>query len=844
MSISSEIRRAGPFAGNGTTVNFPFVFKIFNTAQVVVTRSVGDVDTTLLLTTHYTVTLNSNQEANPGGVVTLLTAPPLGHEITLTSGVANLQPTNLANLGGFYPEVINDSLDRATMQIQQLDERLDRTLALSVSSTGISTVLPNASPNEFLAWNNLGTALENAVPSLYTVQEKYVAAAGQLVFFLQQQYEPNRNNLEVFVDGLRLLRTEDYIESTSSAVTFVAPRSAGQEVVFLIGRRLGTSDPGPPVNGLVYVRTNGDDANDGRTLGTAVKTIARGLQIANGLGPGHVVSVYPGSYIEDGDLAIGPGNGVVSVGGQYTTNIFASAGNESKNMFLLSSGSYVQGFGFRNQSVDSFDDPTGGFAVAFAPGATIFRSPYVRDISQVSQYLDQQIVEPLGPEYPEIITIAGTAVGGTAPTNNVTITVATVSGTGGVLTFTSSGTAAAGTQTYTAVTGTASKFGTGAQFTVVRAGGVYTVTVTTAGSGYYAQPNPILPRGGGTILADRAVLNQNSVFPYILAFGATPRSPNGIGYCAKNGAGINGISSVTIFQRIAFYALNGGQITLNNSGTQFGDVSFRSRGSMPVQVPVATSAGNLVASASAAAAIATNRQAVIDAMWLVLVTAGYTAGQPASYETFTRRDAGNLLDSLRFDFLDGDQKVTQAYALGFFDYKGDLVFDYNQLHVPSSTTLGFQFQAAWDAIKIELYNYAPFDVAGAPRTMLDALIGIVKNTVDPSTRPAALTFSSLIESLAHQFNNAGSGVNANALPLNFRRTGSNQPVPFTILAEAGTGINNGVGRVRWSGADELNNQYFAGGTKINGLTGRIEGRPFANAVRQIARRVSNSQRVY
>jgi hypothetical protein len=513
----------------------------------------------------------------------------------------------------------------------------------------------------------------------------------------------------------------------------------------------------PDVGGTVYVNVNGNNARDGRSLANAVQSIARGLQIANELGTGFVVSVYPGTYIEQGSMIIGPGNGVVSMGGQYVTNIFAASGFESANMFLLSSGSYVQGFSFRNQSVDSFDNPTGGFAVAFAPGATIFRSPYVRDISQVSQNFDKQIVEPLGPEL--------------------------------------------------------------------------------------SPPNPILPRGGGTILADRAVLNQNSVFPYILAFGATPRSPNGIGYCAKNGAGINGISSVTIFQRIAFFALNGGQITLNNSGTQFGDISFRSRGSMPVQVP-ATTAAPLAVSTTGAAAIATNRQAVIDAMWNALVAAGYTVGQPASYETFTRRDAGNLLDSLRFDFLDGDQKVTQTYALGFFDYSAALVFDYGQVHVPSGSTLGQQFQAAWDAIKTALYAYAPFNVAGTERTMLDGLIQIVKDTVDPSTRPAALTFSSLIESLAHQFNNAGSGVNANALPLNFRRTGSNQPVPFTILAEAGTGINNGVGRVRWSGADELNNQYFAGGTKINGLTGRIEGRPFNNAVRQIARRVANSQGVY
>ncbi len=73
------------------------------------------------------------------------------------------------------------------------------------------------------------------------------------------------------------------------------------------------------------------------------------------------------------------------------------------------------------------------------------------------------------------ITISG------QPSNQTTKTPA-----GGVLTVTSAGTAATGTASYTEVTGTASGSGTGAKFTVARAGGSYTVTVTSAGSGYAA----------------------------------------------------------------------------------------------------------------------------------------------------------------------------------------------------------------------------------------------------------------------------------------------------------------------------------------------------------------------
>jgi hypothetical protein len=117
-------------------------------------------------------------------------------------------------------------------------------------------------------------------------------------------------------------------------------------------------------------------------------------------------------------------------------------------------------------------------------------------------------------------------------------------------------------------------------------------------------------------------------------------------------------------------------------------------------------------------------------------------------------------------------------------------------------------------------------------TMLDALFDdiIIETLVNPTT----IVFGSLIESIGHQFNLAGAGVNRNALPLNFRRVG-------TPLAASGSVLQEDGGRVRWSGADELNNQYFAKGLKINGQTGKLEGRPFTSSVRRLARRAANSR---
>jgi hypothetical protein len=458
------------------------------------------------------------------------------------------------------------------------------------------------------------------------------------------------------------------------------------------------------------------------------------------------ISLLPGVYYTNGNLALPDDCSIVGTNGQYSTTIVMNDGFENNNCILVGSGCYVQGLAFSNLKIDNFDDPNGGFAVAFRPGAKILRSPYMRDLSQISNYNRQSIAAPLDPR------------------NSL--------------------------------------------------GGIEDLGGTD-------HPNSLVGRGGGVLLADRAILNQNSIFPYMLAFGATPRSPNGLGYVAKNGAGINGIGSITIFQRCAFYALNGGQITLNNSGTQFGDISMRAKGSTPVVDPYETNA-TLVVAPTLADAIRANLETIIDDMWDYLTTTqGYDPEDVN--EEFTRRDAANLLTAIAFDVQVGSQTSTRNFVAGFFDYKGDHVFDINDANLVQA------FIDSYDFMKDEIKALSAIT---AEEDMVEGLFeDVLKDTL---LDPQRLQFGSLIESIGHQFNLAGAGVNKNALPLNFRRVGKPLAASGSVLQEDG-------GRVRWSGADELNNQYFARGLKINGRTGRLEGRPFTSSVRRLARRAANSR---
>lgn len=146
MTIASTNRKAGPFSGNGVTTVFPFTYKVFAAAdlRVIKTSTLG-VNTDLVLTTNYTVALNADQNSNPGGSVTALVAPATGEKLTVVGNMALLQPTALTNGGGFYPDVIENSLDRGVMLEQQLAMDSARSVKFPVADDlSLVSELPSA----------------------------------------------------------------------------------------------------------------------------------------------------------------------------------------------------------------------------------------------------------------------------------------------------------------------------------------------------------------------------------------------------------------------------------------------------------------------------------------------------------------------------------------------------------------------------------------------------------------------------------------------------------------------------------------------------------------------------
>ena len=166
MTINSTIRKTNLFVGNGSSSTFPFTFKVFTASEIVVVKvtTATSTETTLTLQTDYTVTLNPDQNSNPGGSITLVSGGvaqnlATGFNLIITSDVQPTQGTDLTNQGGFYPEVINDALDKAVILHQQQQEILDRSIRFSLTNTIGSLEIAqdaNARANKILGFDSAG----------------------------------------------------------------------------------------------------------------------------------------------------------------------------------------------------------------------------------------------------------------------------------------------------------------------------------------------------------------------------------------------------------------------------------------------------------------------------------------------------------------------------------------------------------------------------------------------------------------------------------------------------------------------------------------------------------------
>lgn len=147
--------------GNGSKTAFDFPFKIFQASDLVVYKLVRSTDAATLqvITTDYTVSINSSSD---GGTVTFIVAPTASQDSFIKRVTPRTQATVIPTEGDLSEEQLENSLDKMQMQISEIDEELNRALKTSEFASDPPDIeFPTPVDGKILAWDGTTGQLEN-----------------------------------------------------------------------------------------------------------------------------------------------------------------------------------------------------------------------------------------------------------------------------------------------------------------------------------------------------------------------------------------------------------------------------------------------------------------------------------------------------------------------------------------------------------------------------------------------------------------------------------------------------------------------------------------------------------
>ncbi len=161
MTVNTSDIVDGPYSGNDVTTEFSYNFRVdVNTQLTVFETDDQDVQTTLTLTTDYTV---ASVGVDAGGLVTRVAgALPTGYTWYIRSNYDDTQLTDFNSQGAFFPEVHEAAMDKLTFLIQQLADQNLRSAKFPDSYSGsAAATLPLPASDTYLKWATDGLTLEN-----------------------------------------------------------------------------------------------------------------------------------------------------------------------------------------------------------------------------------------------------------------------------------------------------------------------------------------------------------------------------------------------------------------------------------------------------------------------------------------------------------------------------------------------------------------------------------------------------------------------------------------------------------------------------------------------------------
>lgn len=343
-------------------------------------------------------------------------------------------------------------------------------------------------------------------------------------------------------------------------------------------------------------------------------------------------------------------------------------------------------------------------------------------------------------------------------------------------------------------------------------------------------PNPEVGIGPGGMLVDDSVLDGYSPLKSMIVDAYTQVAFNGIGICVRGRGYAQLVSFFTNFSRVGVYCIDGGQASLLNSNTTFGDFGLYSSGKRYLIVPDISSVTGSV-NTSDSTLILSNKEDIIDNMINYLIINGnndYTDSS-SSIVLSTRKDAGELIDALSSDLLSAKASRTSRFTQGLFKAQ-DTSID-NSFTVAGNNAVAVfpvnnsgllqDFLTSFDNIRDQIVAL-PVTSSVKITQLTDVIKNTLTSVITNQENTFVQEFGSLITSTSHDFSYAGSGVNFLGLPNNQGGVGATN-FDTRIVQEDG-------GRVFQTSGDEFGDFFAGSDFKINQAEGIIEGRAFARSL--------------
>lgn len=163
------------YLGNGATTVFSFPFIGVAPADLVISVINNLGVSTVLVPTQYTIVINAVPTGGLWGIGGSVTYPiggspvPLqvGYSIAITRALPYTQTVSISNQGSFYPQAVEQALDKLELQIQQLVTDYAYTLKTPVTDPSPPNTLPNYTlrANGILGFDATGQPIILPVPS-------------------------------------------------------------------------------------------------------------------------------------------------------------------------------------------------------------------------------------------------------------------------------------------------------------------------------------------------------------------------------------------------------------------------------------------------------------------------------------------------------------------------------------------------------------------------------------------------------------------------------------------------------------------------------------------------------